>query len=195
MTAGTAFPQVNVFAESSVATAAARSFSLPLPLHAAWPEALRRDGLFELVAALLPRLRAPPPSCFVSEEILAARFAPLADAEAEPAAPPPPPRRRRRRAPPPPPRGDLSAALLAHAAECAAALDDLHPAIQDAARADAARWGEPPAAAPSEVRVDFVGVRDLALAHLLELWALRLFGPAALAAELELLGRRLRESG
>ena len=103
--------------------------------------------------------------------MLAARFAPLA-AEEDAPADAPQPQGRRRRAPPVPSWDDLEPALEAHAEECASAFARL----RDAARRRAT--GDEDAAAYA------AGVAQLTAAHLVELLALRAFGPARLPAEL-----------
>ena len=106
--------------------------------------------------------------------MLAARFAPLAAEEGAPTDARPP--QGRRRAPPVPSWDDLEPALEARAAECASAFAHL----RDAARRRAAATDDDVAAADEYA----AGVAQLTAAHLVELLALRAFGPARLQEEL-----------
>ena len=83
--------------------------------------------------------------------------------------------------PPPPEWPDLEAALAEAAADCADALERLRHEASDAraSRPSSAEWGELAPAAPP------LGVVELACAHLAQLCALRLFGAARVAGELE----------
>ena len=169
---------LNVFSESPIKRAAAAALAAPPPLHDAWPAPLSRRALEHLLRATFAKIGdglgdAPPaPAAFVAE-MLAARFAPLA-AEEDAPADAPPPQGRRRRAPPVPSWDDLEPALEAHAEECASAFARL----RDAARRRAAATDDVDAAAYA------AGVAQLTAAHLVELLALRAFGPARLPAEL-----------
>ena len=168
---------LNVFSESPIKRAAAAALAAPPPLHDAWPAPLNRRALEHLLRTTFAKIGAglgseapPAPAAFVAE-MLAARFAPLA-AEEDAPADAPQPQGRRRRAPPVPSWDDLEPALEAHAAECASAFARL----RDAARRRAT--GDEDAAAYA------AGVAQLTAAHLVELLALRAFGPARLPAEL-----------
>ena len=172
---------LNVFSESPIKRAAAAALAAPPPLHDAWPAPLNRRALEHLLRATFTKIgdglgEAPPaPAAFVAE-MLAARFAPLA-AEEDAPADAPQPQGRRRRAPPVPSWDDLEPALDAHAEECASAFARL----RDAARRRAAATDVVDAAAADEYAA---GVAQLTAAHLVELLALRAFGPARLPAEL-----------
>jgi hypothetical protein len=58
---------VNIFSESAVKLAAAEPLGLALPLHATWPDALKRDGLTLLVGRLLRLLQLREDSISISE--------------------------------------------------------------------------------------------------------------------------------
>ncbi len=188
---------LNVFSESSVAAAATLALSAPSPLHAAWPLEARRAGLAALYRQLVAALRSPPPDSFVAD-LVSSRFAPLGggggSVEAVPS-------RRRRRAPPPPSDVESWPELSAFATECAECINDIDEAVGAAARADELRWagGASAASLPWPAGGTFgmdyessylPGVREIVLAHLVELWSLRLFGPAQLEGELDALAAR-----
>ena len=100
----------------------------------------------------------------------------------------PPRARRRRRAPAAPSLDDLMPSLLEHAAQCEIAMEGLRRTAVDAGPLHESRWGEEarscewqwPPGTPSYAD----GVIELTLMHLVELWALGLFGSARLHDEL-----------
>lgn len=197
VTALTECVSINVFSESPIKLAAAEAFELSVPLHPSWPMELRREGLATVVHTLLGRLglRTEP----VLTRLLDSRFAPLA-----PLAPPlsdapagaAPPRRARKRPLPAPPLDEhFRSGMRAHADDTAGAFDRLHAACLRAAPAYQARWQDEstPCLSASEApdpAAHYAAIRDITLFHVFEMWALKLFGPDALEAEL----RRLRDS-
>ena len=204
MTSLTPSTSLNLFADfSRVKPAAADALGVDVPLHAAWPDELKRRGLACFLPSVLAAAAAaagdagaaggtaapaPAPAPFV-RQLLASRFAPLAAAAtatsgpASAAAPPAPPRKKRRRVPPPPAWAQLEPALLDAAADCVQALDTLrHEArAERASRPSGADWAAlAPASSPR-------GVLELTAAHMAELCVQRLFGAERVAHELEAL--------
>ena len=125
-------------------------------------------------------------------------------------------RRRRKRAPAAPDHvTGLLPVLQEHAAECALAIQRLEAAVGEAALAYDARWlqatqpggcqvilegaeslgarqsDDVAHAAMGSAEAHFGALRDLTLMHAIELWVVRLFGPARLEGELAELRRAL----
>ena len=199
---------LNVFADySGVRAAASDALRLDVPLHAAWPDELKRRGLATLLPPLLAAARGGAPPAPFLRQMIASRFEPLA--AALPASPPssepsepssslPP---RRRLVPPPPSWADLEPALREAAADGIEALERLRcEADVEAARGPSApaSWAAlrdhgadaPPGAPRDGCARHPQGVLELTAAHLTELCALRLFGAANVRDELERLAAR-----
>ena len=213
VTSRSACVSLNCFSESPCKLAAAELLALPMPLHLSWPDAIKREGLLMGVSLLEDALGTPVEpllaqiidSRFTPLRAGARRSVDdaLADGHASMGAPGATPSRRGRRrrgALPPSDVEQLRPALLDHAAECAHAVTRLRDAIHEAAAEDEQRWRgggdtEEIAWLPADQigcydeaagspDLHFAAVRDLTLMHLLELNAVRLFGPVRLEEEL-----------
>ncbi|KAL1530170.1 hypothetical protein AB1Y20_001086 [Prymnesium parvum] len=195
VTALTPSVSLNVFSESAIKLAAGVPLALPPPLHAAWPLELRRRGLAELLSQLLHGLGMPPLSAVVAD-LLASRFAPLDDCLASHVAPADGAagHRRQRRPPQAPSWDELRPALTAHCEECLECFAQLRqvvheashplrepvhnhqfemsPLIRDEAQCDGSE-------------IHYSAVRDLTVAHLIELLSVRLFGAVHMQEELK----------
>ena len=208
----TACTSLNVFCESPVKLAAAELLGVSLPVHAAWPRALKRDALFAAVAGCHAAAGSVAQESL--DTLLDSRFAPLGHSSGDPggasggtaaaAAARPRPRRR----PPPAPEGveSLRPALLVLADDVADGVARLREAVQEAAAAHDERWvgledvaegdasgdASTDAGAHGTAEAHFVAVRDLTLLHLVEAWTVKAFGPGALEAELRELRRRCK---
>ena len=248
--------------------AAAEPLGLPLPLHATWPDALKRDGLTLLVGHLLRSLQLREDSISISKarsgqhtargvvdrrrraawdaslllrQHVASRFQPLrqkdtlggagahlgahraaegvqqhgtsATAVSSPtavSAPSAAGRRRRRAASAPSSLSELIPSLEEHAALCAESFGRLRLVTLRVGHAHRERWHDAAAAATvaaaalsrgwdvldDEAADDayWAGVRDLTIMHLVELWALGLFGAGRLDDELSRLAEHVAES-
>jgi len=198
---------LNVFADfSGVRAAAADALRLDVPLHAAWPDELKRRGLAALLPPLLAAARGGAPPAPFLREMLSSRFEPLAAASSPSKSPSPSPSSspspspsppsppRRQRVPPPPSWADLEPALQDAAADGVQALDRLRrEADVEAARGPTApswaallrdRGADAPDMPHDGGAPRPQGVLELTAAHLAELCALRLFGAANVADEL-----------
>mmetsp|Transcript_51408 Transcript_51408/g.115440 ORF Transcript_51408/g.115440 Transcript_51408/m.115440 type:complete len:435 (-) Transcript_51408:202-1506(-) len=210
VTAASASISLNVFSESAIKLAASVPLSLPPPLHAAWPSELKRLGLETLLSSLLLSLGMPPLPQFATE-LLDSRFAPLAEDRTSPADATatdgnrPPVIRRRRRPPVAPAWEDLEPSLHAHAGEYAEAFAQLRRAVLDASQPHRRPWRNhactvvevtTPNTVDARALADahYAAIRELTIAHLVELLTVRLFGPASIQAELELLAGRIPTS-
>ena len=199
---------LNVFSESPCKLAAGEVLNHPLPLHPAWPLALRREGFAAFIHALHERLGLS--AYALANRLLTTRYDPLSDhgdgadgrGGEDPFSPPTRSRTRRRRGPPPPESLDeLLVAIDAEATECARGIDHLRATVFATAQLYDERWRNDGAILNLGSHQQGVGEGDaeyfdalceLTLMHACELWAVKLFGTASLEQELRGLAGALR---
>lgn len=209
---------LNVFAESPCKLAANSLLSLHLPLHPGWPAEIRRAGLRFVMYELHQRIgltASDSVDCVVRTryETLRAEEARMEEEEEEVLTVIPavdqvvakrPSRRRRGGGPAPESMESLLPVLSYFVDECVGAVRSIEQSVAIASAEDNLRWlglgGDPlhgPGSSKSGISgghytpfEHFAALRDISIMHACELWALKLFGPDALAEEL----RNLRQS-